>query len=249
MKKLTIIMTLLLAAFTAQAQEASMPPSAQAQKKVIRWMSKELPKTCCRDYLANNELVTVYDDDNINFILRLYVSLDKKYVILHTVFLNKSFIPFTIYPDKFTMRLTEPQNKTYNSVSAEEVAKVMENRGRWRRILAAGLAGAATTETTGIVSDNQGNTATVTITEPDKQAVRNAQNSAQKQIANNQNRASVIREFQLPAHTLFKDKIIEGLVFFKKEKLTDGMIISFEIDGITYEIPYGEERTKLNQQK
>lgn len=247
MKKLLIITTMFLFAFAVQAQVAPTQTSAPSPKKVIRWGSNDLPENCCRNYMDKNHLVTIYEDDKIGFLVTIDLKTEKKYVILYAAFLNKSNTPFTIESDKFWMRMTEPRNKTYNAISADEVAKKMENRGRWRMALAAGLTGMATTQSTATVTDNRGNRADVTVAEPDRQAQRDVQNASREQKVANRTKADAVRENSLPNHTLFNDKIIDGYIFFKQEKLADGMIISFEIDDILYEIPFGAERKKLNQ--
>lgn len=247
MKKLLIVITVLFSSFPIQAQEALKQNTAQPLKKVVRWGSSDLPENCCTNYMDKNRLMTFYGDDKIGFLLTVDSTTEKKYIVLYAAFLNKTDTPFTVYPDKFQMRLTEPRNVTYNPIPAEDVAKKMENRGRWRMALAAGLAGMSTTQSTATVTDNRGNRADVTVTEPNRQAQSNVQNAGRRQSADNQAKADTVRELSLPIHTLFKDKIVDGFVFFKKEKLTDGMIISFEVDGVVYEIPYGAERIKQNE--
>ena len=248
MKKLFIVITVLFSAFAAQSQVAPPQNNVQLQKKVIRWGSNDLPEKCCVNYMNKNRLVTFYEDDKIGFLLTVDLTTEKKYVILYAAFLNKSGTPFTIEPEKFWMRMTEPRNVTYNRIPAEDVAKKMENRGRWRMALAAGLAGMSTTQSTATVTDNRGNRADVTVTEQNQQAQRNVQNASREQSAANRSKADAVRELSLPIHTLFKDKIVDGYVFFKQEKLANGMIISFEIDGVIYEIPYGADRKKQSQQ-
>lgn len=246
MKKIYLVVTLLFFVLAAQAQNTLPPTVAQSQKKIIRWGSSELPQDCCTNYIDKNELKTFYEDDKIAFLLTVNTTFEKKYVILQAIFLNKNNKSFTVYPDKFQMQLTEPRNITYSAIPAEDVAHKMENRGRWRMALAAGLAGMATTQSTATVTDNRGNRAEVTVTEPNRQAQRDVHNASRERAAANRSKADAVREFALPMHTLFKDQTIGGFVFFKKEKLTDGMIISFEIDGVIYETPYGTERMKEN---
>jgi hypothetical protein len=95
----------------------------------------------------------------------------------------------------------------------------MEKSGQWQGFFSAMAAGMATKQTTGTVSDNRGNTADVVVTERDESAVRNARNARQNRQASNAVKASRVRDLSLPLHTLFKDKTVEGLVFFKKRRL------------------------------
>lgn len=191
---------------------------------------------------------TIYENDKIAFLLTVDVTSEKDYLVLYVGILNKSNKPFTIEPDKFQMRKTEPVNITYNAIPAKDIAKKMEKSGRWRMAIAAGLAGMATKQSTATVTDNRGNKADVTVTEPDRQAQRDVENASRRRSTENLSKADAVREFALPTHTLFKDKMIKGYVFFKKGKPANGMIISFEINGIIYEIPYGTERVKQNKQ-
>lgn len=230
MKKLLIITTIFLSALPAPAQFAPTQTSvAPSLKKVIRWGSNELPEKCCFDFMDKNQLKTIYRDEKISFLLTVDITSEKKYIVIYAGFYNNSAVPFTIEPDKFQMRMNEPRNITYNAISAADVAKNMENRGRWRMALAAGLADMATTQSTATVTDNRGNRADVTVTEPNRQAQRDVQNASREQTATNRTKADAVRDFALPIHTLFKDQMMGGFVFFKKEKLADGMIISFEI--------------------
>ncbi|HEX8396395.1 MAG TPA: hypothetical protein VF644_03045 [Pyrinomonadaceae bacterium] len=242
MRKILLITILLCAAGSIFAQDSTPQTAAQATKKVIRWGSPDSPKNCCRNYMRDGRLVTVYDDEKVNFLLVLDAVVEKKYVVVEIYFLNKTEQPFTVYPDKFSLRFPAPENKVYPAIPAEDVAKKMEKRGLFRFALAGALAGMATKQSTATVRDNNGNRAEVVVTEPDRAAQQNVQRNAHDQRASNEVMANAVRSLSLTANTLFKDQIASGLLFFKKEKLPSGLIVSFELDGVTYEIPYGTER-------
>ncbi|MCA1590623.1 MAG: hypothetical protein LC734_09620 [Acidobacteria bacterium] len=114
-------------------------------------------------------------------------------------------------------------------------------------VLAAGLAGMATRQSTAVATDQYGNRADVTVTENDPNVQRNARQAAAQQAGRNATRSEILEEHAWRKHTLFKDEMRYGLVFFKKDGLTDGLVLSFEIDNVVYEIPYGSKREKADQ--
>lgn len=216
---------------------------AQSEKKAIRWGSPDAPKDCCADYVRDNRLHTTYKDDNILFSIGLDVETEKKFVAVLISIGNPNEKSFTIHPENFQMRLTAAKNKVYNALAVEDVAEKIQNRGKWRLLAASFLAGMATRQSTAVVTDNRGNRADVTITEQDREAQNRVNNARREQNAVNQDRADILRTISLPTHTLFKDEVKGGVVFFKKEDLTPGIIISFTVGNTTYEIPFGTDRT------
>ena len=77
--------------------------------------------------------------------------------------------------------MTTPINKTYPALDAEDVAKKMEKRGRWKSLLGGALAGLATRQSTAVVTDNSGNRADVTFTEREDKAIDNARRQRESQ--------------------------------------------------------------------
>jgi hypothetical protein len=243
MRKLFLTLPLLIfcTAIGTIAQTSTDSEKASA-KKVIRWGSPSLPAGCCNNFFDNNRLKTTYQDENVIFEIGLDTTVEKKFFAVLISIGNKTDQPLTILPDTFTMRLMAPKNKTLSPVPVDEVAQKIENRGRWRLLAAGMLAGMATQQSRATITDNRGNRADITVTERDRAAQRNASEAAGQQRSENEERASVIKAVALPKHTLFKDDVKGGVVFFKKEDLTDGVIISFTLGDTTYEIPYGTER-------
>lgn len=192
--------------------------------------------------MRDGELVTVYNDENVNFLIVVSFNIDKNFIVAFAAFLNHTEKPITIYPEHFQIKMSAPVNKVYNALDTETVAKKIKNQGRWRSILAAGLAGMATRQSTGTITDNRGNTATVIITEPDHAAQRNARRSREAREVANQTKADKADKWALKTHTLFKGETVDGAVFFKREKLAPGMILSFTIGDTIFEIPYGDDR-------
>lgn len=220
----------------------SISTFAQTEKKTIRWGSANAPKDCCADFFKDNRLLTSYKDENIMFSIGVDVTTEKKFLAVIVTFGNPTDKSFTIDPENFQMRQTAPKNKTYSPVSSEEVAQKIENRGRWRLFAAALLAGMATKQSSATATDNYGNRADVTVTERDEEARDRVNDARRTQSNENSERAEIVKAIALPKHTLFKDDVKGGVVFFKKKDLAPGMIISFTIGDTTYEVPYGTER-------
>jgi len=194
--------------------------------------------------MKNNYLVTTYTDDSLEYILELDTDTEKKYIIVYIMFLNKSNAPITIMPNTFTIKMSAPVNKTYPSIPIGEVAEKMENQGKWK-MFAGRLFSGQTKQSTATITDSSSRVVgNVIITERDEEAIRERRQREAEQKAKNMNKASTVREMALPAHTLLKDKTVGVLVFFKKEKLASGLVLSFTIGNTIYEIPFGNERTK-----
>jgi hypothetical protein len=227
------------------AQFVCAQTTAPVTKKVISWG----PGDCCANFMRDGFLQTTYKDETLEFQISVYPEMDKKYITVFISFHNRSAKSFTIYPDSFKMQITSPYTKAYNPISAYDVANETERRGQWRVAFARALAGMATQQSTATITDNQGNSANVVITEPNQQVRRDAANATARQQAGNAERADSIRAYSLAANTLFQDQTAQGYVFFKKEKPMAGAIISFMIGDVTYEVPFGAERTKLFEKK
>ena len=253
MKRLTLHVVLLMIFVCGAFGQA-------AEKKTIRWASPDLPKECCTNYMEDGALVTTYRDANLFYVVSLHTNIDDKYVMALIYFRNTGDVPITIYPENFQLRLSAPINKTLNSLDAAEFTREIEKRGKGGRILRGFLAGMARntsnidTLSSGRVraTDSNGNTAsgtysgesTSTVSTPDFEARRRAREKNEKEIEQNEAKASHFASVALLANTLRKDETTGGIVFFKKDKFSPGAILSFRIGDITYEIPYGTERTK-----
>lgn len=239
--KFHILFVLLVLSIGAYAQTPT------SENKTIRWGAWSGTDGCCLNYLKDGVLITEYYDDRLGYSISLHPDKDKKYLFVLIVMQSYSDTPFTVYPENFHLRMTEPVNKTYAALSPDDVMKEINKRGQWRMGIAAALSGVATRQTTGTVTDSQGNTADVRISEPDYEGQNRTANQAADKQANNAARAAVVQNSALRANTVRKDQIIGGVVFFKKDKLAPGFILSFTIDNTTYEIPYGTERVKAAQ--
>ena len=210
--------------------------------------------------MQDGSLVTVYRDSNIFYILSLHSNIDDKYIMVLIDFRNKGDIPITVYPESFQLQLTAPVNKSFMALDSGEVAKEMEKRGkggRFFRTFIAGMSRNSTlvdTRSEGDVriSDATGNTATgaysgsskSTISSPDYEARERARAKNDAEKARNSAKADHFESYALKANTLRKDETTGGVVFFKKDKFSPGAILSFTIDNVRYEVPYGSERSK-----
>lgn len=250
MKILLLVLLLVPVAATGQT------PSTQT----IRWGSASLEKNCCYDYMVDGGLVTVYRDAKLTFVVSIRTDVDDKYHLVVIDFLNKDEVPITVDPNNFQLSLKAPVNRTYPSLHYLDVAKEMEKRGkggRWFRGFRARMSqlpATVDTTTTGrvIINDSSGQSATgtyrgestSTISTPDYDAIRRAREKNAAEEAENKQKADHFAHHALKANTIFKDQMVGGVVFFKKDKMSPGAVLSFRIGNVTYEIPYGTERAK-----
>jgi hypothetical protein len=157
-----------------------------------------------------------------------------KYIIFWVGFSNKAKERLEIDPAVFSLTI---KDQTYPVIDAASVAKKYRNRGRWSGAIAAGLAGMSTQQTTGTVRDSSGNTSTVTVTTPDQNAQRRAQQGNASRNARNADASDAVLSTALPRHTLFQGETVGGFVYFDKKKFGDQLLLKFTVNGITYEVP------------
>ncbi len=235
MKLYLTIITILLFAF-------SLNTYSQTSNKTVQWNGSN---KCCDNWMQNGELVTAYEDEKLTFLMSLTV--EKDYYAVWIGFINKSNRRLTVEPSAFTLRLTEPVNQTYNALDAAEIAKKIKSSGKTRAFFARWGAGMAKKQSTATITDDSGNSANVRITEPDTNARNEAEGRIEERQVKNNSRANSVLSGALRSNTLFNDEPYGGYVYFPKKKAADGLIISFTLDSVTYEIPYGSEREKLNK--
>jgi hypothetical protein len=162
---------------------------------------------------------------------------DGKYLAFLVLIVNKSPQRFVVDPAAFFAKIETPKPFFLITIPADKVAKSMESEGRWRSAMSLFLAGMATRQTTGTVTDQTGNQSSITLTEPDRQAQRNAQQSVRDRNVANQAASNTIRDIGLRANTVFPETSLLGWVFFEKKKfnsLTIGVFTGLAM----YEFPF-----------
>jgi hypothetical protein len=226
---------------------------AQQPAKVVRWGSSNLPKECCNEWYKDGHLVTGYTDSDLEFVVNIRFDFDRKYMVAWIGAVNKSERSVNIDPSTFRFVVTDPEQRELPLIPTDQVAKDIEKRGNLLGFLTAFAAGMSTQTSTvqrsGNIYSTDGRTAangtyngTSTVTAPNVRARQQAAQQNAARQANNENKAAGIKYFALKLNTLFKGDMTSGIVFFKNAKLK-GAVLSFTVDGVTYEIPYGSERT------
>jgi hypothetical protein len=249
---LSFCLSLVLAPSAFTQSTAPVPP------KVIRWLSPDLPKDCCNNYMTNGRLMTGYQDANLEYAVMLIHNQDDKYDLAFIYFQNKSDRPFTVNPKDFTFAVTSPKQVVLSSLDPDNVIKEIEKRGSGGRAFRTFLVAFARqyssiqldeSGTFGVTSDRgrtargtYSGTTTGSVSVPDYEAQQRVRESNAKEKAKNAEQAEKMNVFALRANTLFKNDIYGGMVYFKKNKDWSGAVLSFEINGIVYEVPYGDER-------
>jgi hypothetical protein len=224
-------------------------------QKVIRWSDPSLPKDCCSNWFRDGHLMTGYTDPKLEYVVSIRFDFDKKYMVAWVGIVNKSDKQFNVDPATFHFVVTDPQNKELTYVPTDEVAKDVEKRGKLLGVLTAFAAGmstqTSTVQTNGNITLTDGKSVTrgtydgtSTVTAPNAQVQEQiARQNAERQ-ANNDSKAAGIKYFALKLNTLFKGDLTTGLVFFKNADHLNGAILSFVIDGVRYEVPFGSARPK-----
>lgn len=233
MKRYLIILFVFFVTSSVLGQETS------TEKKIKSWTGGA---ECCDNWIDKGKLITTYKDENVDYIAIL--EFDDDYIVFIIGIQNLSKQRILIDPSKFSIRMSAPVNKTFYALDAEAVAKKFQKRGSFRLALAGIFAGMATSQSTATITDNRGNRSNVVVTEPNRQAIENVRQKRIEQEEKNQNKAAVVRAVALPMQTLFPGEEVRGIVFFERKKVSNGSIVQFAIGDTTYEIPYGEERTK-----
>jgi hypothetical protein len=162
---------------------------------------------------------------------------DGRYLAFLVFVVNKSPQRFVVNPVSFFAKIETPKPMLLLAIPVEKVAKSTESEGRWRSTLGMFLSGMATRQTTGTITDQQGNQSTVTLAEPNTQAQSAAQRNARERSADNRSRADIMRDIGLRANTVFPQTSLAGWVFFEKKKFTSLTIGVFT--GLAmYEFPF-----------
>jgi hypothetical protein len=225
----------------------TITPSQAQTKKIVKWDAAVNPNKCCSNYMRDNLMHTAYTSKDLDYLIVLDDQTIEGYFTIYIAVQNKSASAATVDPSKFSIRFTEPVNVTVLPADVSQIAAKIRGKGKLRSILSAAAAGMRTKQSTAVVTDDQGNTSNVRITERDDAALE--RNRAERQSAKDKNnaQADLIVADALAHHTLFEGESITGTVHFKKPKtLAPGLILSFEIENTIYEIPYGKEREKLS---
>jgi len=217
--------------------------STPTKQTTIRWNSYD--GNCCTNFLRDGNIVTTYGDKRLAFVTTLYMDVDKSYWGFIFSIENSSDEPITILPENFSVRMTAPVNQTYQQAPYQEVAKSMQKRGRWAQFFDAWEAAAASTVSTGHITDNEGYSANVQLTTPDVARRERANERMDKRQAERDAKSEFVNKWAIKGNTLFKDQSLTGIVIFKKKKWAPGFIFSLTIGDTTYEVPFGDERKKL----
>ncbi len=142
-----------------------------------------------------------------------------------------------VNPASAFVRIQQPKPNLLLTIPSEKVAKSMEKRRRWRSMLASFLAGMATRTSSGTITDEYGNQSTVTLSESDKIAQRNAREADVERRARNQTSAEIIREIGLRSNTVFPKSKLMGWIFFEKKKFTSLSVGVFTGEAM-FEFPF-----------
>ena len=219
----------------------SLSTSAQ---QTVRWFSSP---GCCSDYFKQDHLISEYRDADIFMMVMIDAKLDPNYYLVWFGAENKKEASILIEP-KATMTLIYPDKTvSLDNIDVDEVVKDVKKRGHWNAALGSFLAGMATTNSqfSGNAVGSDGTTTyNGTITSPDYAAQGRAREARRERTAVNTAKAEALASFALRKNTLFKGEEADGLLFFKKKAMSPGMILSFVIGGVTYDVPYGSERLK-----
>lgn len=199
-----------------------------------------------REYMSNGKLRTTFEDDKLGFILTLDEKIDKhnKHLVLFFYILNRSDDAFTVKPETFAITLSN--GREIPSIPADTVIAAIEKKGGWRHTVMAALAGVtastATNTTTATITDQQGRTSTVEISEPDRSATERVHAQIAQERQYNSTVAAAFDKVAFRAHTLFPNADKIGAIYFKRTKLGKGHTVSFILDGVTYQVPFGSMR-------
>jgi hypothetical protein len=150
---------------------------------------------------------------------------------------NRNDYRLIVNPASASARIQAPKPSLLLSIPADKVAKSMEHQGRWKSMLGVFFAGMATRQTTGTITDQFGNQSSVTLSEPDTSAQRNAQRAAAERANRNRSAAEIIREIGLRANTVFPNTSLSGWIFFEKKKFTSLTVSIFTGEAV-FELPF-----------
>ncbi len=221
-----VLLLLLSCAAYAQAQTETVSP------KVVRWTQGA--QGCD---LVYKEGVGFYVLKHDGIIIYLTMQGEGKYLSPFLQVFNGSMKRFTVDPQSFTLYVPKTHPELIASLDPYTVAKSVGNRGRLRGALAAGLAGAATTQSTATVRDNQGNRATVTATEPDTDAQERTRQAVQDNAEANLSEAQRILQTSFKTNTLSQGEIATGFIYFNNKKYPE-FVLRFPIGDTVYEFPF-----------
>jgi hypothetical protein len=227
MKPLRIAITVIALCLTSQAQ------TPKPEWPTLTWKAG----TPYSDFMLmqGREVKSIAHDNGTAVVVAM--DDDGKYLAFLVYIVNKSPQRFIVNPAACFARIEAPRQFFLLTIPVEKVAKSIENEGRWRSALGLFLAGMAQHQTTGTVTDSYGNQSTVTLTEQDRRASQNAQRAARERSANNQSRASIIRDIGLRSNTVFPDTELVGWIFFEKKKFTS-LTVGIFTGLAMYEFPF-----------
>jgi hypothetical protein len=162
-----------------------------------------------------------------------------------------------VLPNTFTLDILEPKPKSLPYESPEQLAKAIDRKIRWRNALAGMAANMATQQSTSTstssiygnmsATNNKGDSANgiyngssttnTTANTPDYAARHRANQQAAENIQTGQEMVDYINRATLKANTLMPGQDVFGVVFFKREKDKQFLILRIPIGRTVFEFP------------
>lgn len=238
MKYFLLIFLILLFAFNAVAQTFDRNINNR-----IMWMNKEDERSGTI-YVDGVEFRTM---DRQLFEIAFALGYQNGYQVATVYVLNKSdsridVLPLNAYLVTWKKEKDYLDNKpaiVVQQIPAETIAMKMENRQRWATTMRAIGAGMQTQTAT--VTDNRGNSSTVTV--PNTAAQVNTQNQNTQEMMRVQKTGDLLIDTALKANTIFKNQSVFGNIYFKFKKHETGIFI-IKIQDYEYGFMYNYEKKK-----
>lgn len=168
---------------------------------------------------------------------------------------NRSQGRVDVLPETFTLDVITPKAKRLEFKSLHELAKSIENKSRWRTVLANVAGAMATQQTTSVssthgtvsASDNVGNSAsgvysgsstTITVS-PDYAARQRANEQARTAVQSAGDMIDYLGRVSLKDNTLMPGQEMSGAVFFERDSKAEGVLLRVPVGNTVFEFPLG----------
>ena len=194
----------------------------------------------CDRFTVDGQTLSKFETDD--FVLIFKLSDAEKFFVVTVGLSNKSDKRIEFDPEESNLVLFKKDNSKVTAVldpmSPEVAAKKIKNMYRWSNFAAA-LGGAfATQEAT--VSDNMGNTATITV--PDDKARDQSKRTIEKRNTEASTTADTVLEGALRSNTVFPNATITGNISFPRQKGVR-MIVAIKVNDVFYSVNYKGTKT------
>lgn len=201
--------------------------------KTVRWQ----PNSDYSDsVISDGKEIKIITKNGISIAATL---IEKRGWIPHAfiTFENNTNNRILLDPALWTLNVITPKPQTLTTKEPEKLDASLENRAKWAAAIDDAGAAFSTKQTTATVTDSNGATSTATITEPDKQAQKEAATRGRAQQEHAGSVADYVRSSSLKVNTVFPKTQVSGIVWFENKKYKD-VVLTIVIGDVIYEFPF-----------